>query len=411
MPRRPLSALIAFLLLLVLAPAQAHAATPSEVTAALGKAPLFVDPALADAVPAAKRRAVLRAIEAAPVPVFVALVPLTKGDRYGGDGRRFLDVVHGRLSENGVYVTAEEGLLKQSGFGIDEEKLQLSKASTVGNFESEDRDQPDIEKVLRFVKALGAPRLDARAQKVRDRLDARSGSYSVGPVRVDRGSRSNDDGAGWLGVLLVLAGLLVAGGLVLRWRRGRHARPEEEEPLIPRRIFEHARSAQAEELREDIEEQLVVFSEEIDKRPTPRTPGGTSAQQSGLDAYTAARRVLQSDPGMVDLVGALVLTHDGARALAEAQALEAGRNPPRPVRLCFFDPRHGAATGEIARGFAVSVPACAECRRALQAGGAPSPLLDDGEPWFESDSLWAKTGFGVFSDKLATRVLGGELRR
>lgn len=416
MPRSPL-ALAALLLLLLWVPAQAGAATPAEVTAGLKRSPLFVDPALADAVPAAKRGEVLDAIGNAKVPVFIALVPLTKGDRYGGDGRRFLDVIHGRLGRDGIYLTAEEGLLNHNGYGItDATQERLYNASTVGNFESEDRDEPDIDKARRFVEALGDPRLEARAQKVNDRLEAQSRRYEKGGSRYVAPAGASGDGEdgggpGLVVILLGLTALLVLGGLVLRWRRRRYARPSEEEPLIPRRVFEHARSARAEELREDIEGQLLAFSDEVDRLPGPRTEAGADAQQRGLDAYTAARRVLQSDPEMVDLVGALVLTHDGARALAETEAFEAGRTPPAPVRLCFFDPRHGAATGEVRRGFAVPVPACAECRRALQAGGSPSPLLDDGEPWFEGDSVWAKTGFGVFSDKLATRVLGGELRR
>lgn len=412
MLRRPRNALVLLLLLLLGMPVQALAATPEELTAALKEAPFYVDPALADAVPAAKRRAVLQAIEKAPIPVFVAFVPLTAGDRYGGDGERFLDVIHGRLGQDGVYVTAEGGLLRYDVYGIDREKFEFSKASTVANFEADDRDEPDIDKAVRFVGAIDDPRVVARAEKINERFEAEAAERDASPLRpFGSASREGEGGPGVGVVLLAVVVLLVLGGLVVRRRRRRHARPAEEEPLIPRRVFEHARSAQAEELREDIEEQLVAFSEEIDARPTPRTAGGTAAQQAGLDAYTAARRVLQSGPGMVDLVGALVLTHDGARALAEAQALEAGRKPPRPVRLCFFDPRHGAAVGVVERGFAVAVPACAECQRALRAGGSPSPLLDDGEPWFERDSLWAKTGFGVFSDKLATRVLGGELRR
>lgn len=38
-------------------------------------------------------------------------------------------------------------------------------------------------------------------------------------------------------------------------------------------------------------------------------------------------------------------------------------------------------------------------------------LLDAGKPWSEADSLWARTGVGVFEPDLAQRVIRGELRR
>jgi len=45
------------------------------------------------------------------------------------------------------------------------------------------------------------------------------------------------------------------------------------------------------------------------------------------------------------------------------------------------------------------------------AGRPPDALRDDGTPWFETDSLWARTGYGVFEPDLAQRVGRGELRR
>ena len=135
--------------------APAAAATlPKDIAAQLRRSPLVVDPSLAEAVPAAQRRAVLRAIEAAPYPVWVVLVPLTPGDRYGGDASRFLRVIHGRLGRDGVYLTADDRLLTYMAFGVDEEQPDLYQASTVGNFESRDFDEPQIAKVRRFLEAL-----------------------------------------------------------------------------------------------------------------------------------------------------------------------------------------------------------------------------------------------------------------
>ena len=57
------------------------------------------------------------------------------------------------------------------------------------------------------------------------------------------------------------------------------------------------------------------------------------------------------------------------------------------------------------------MPACQACRNDLRAGRPPDALRDDGRVWFETDSLWARTGFGVFEPDLAERVLRGELTR
>ncbi|HEV2059065.1 MAG TPA: hypothetical protein VGR11_06895, partial [Solirubrobacteraceae bacterium] len=172
-----------------------------------------------------------------------------------------------------------------------------------------------------------------------------------------------------------------------------------------------AHTAQAGELREQIEERLIAFADRIDRTGTPASNTAQERQQHALDAYAAARRVLASEPRMVDLVGALVLVEDGSRALAAAEALEAGRPAPRTAPLCFFDPRHPGSTRPVAWQGGLTVPACTTCRAALRANRPPDALLDDGRPWFETESLWARTGFGVFAPDLAQRVGRGELRR
>ena len=388
---------------------------PKDIAAKLRRSPLVVDPALAEAVPPAQRRAVLRAIEAAPYPVWAVLLPLTPGDRYGGDASRFLDVVHGRLGRDGVYVTVDDRLLTATAFGVDDEDPDLYQASTVGNFESREFDEPQIVKVRRFVEALSAPDLAARFERTQDRLRADRETFSPPPPTTAADGADEDDGgaAGWRVALGILAAL-AAGSALVHWRRRRHrhARPAPpDEPLIPARAFRHAHTAQAGELREQIEERLLTFAERIDRRGTPSDEAAQERQQHALDAYAAARRVLSSDPRMVDLVGALVLVEDGTRALAAAEALEAGRPAPPPVPLCFFDPRHPASTKPVEWKPDLTVPACGACRSDLRRGRPPDALRDDGRPWFETDSLWARTGFGVFDPDLAERVGRGELRR
>ena len=410
-----LAALITGLAALLAAAAPAAAATlPKDIARGLRQSPLVVDPALAEAVPAAQRRAVLRAIDAAPYPVWAVLVPITPGDRYGGDASRLLDVVHGRLGRDGVYVTVDDRVLTHAAFGIDGEQPDLNQASTVGNFESRDYDEPQIIKVRRFVAALSAPDLAARYARTEKRLREQSERFSRPPpaTAADEDADGDGGGNGWTVPVGILTGLAAAAVAVRLVRRRRHARPAPpDEPLIGARVFAHAHTAQADELREQVEERLVAFADRIDRTGTPENEAAQERQQHALDAYAAARRVLASRPEMVDLVGALVLVEDGAHALAAAEALEAGRPTPRVAPLCFFDPRHPGSTKPVDWKGELTVPACGTCRGELRAGRPPDALRDDGRPWFETDSLWARTGYGVFEPDLAQRVGRGELRR
>ena len=384
---------------------------PKDIAAQLRRSPLVVDRSLEEAVPPAQRRAVLRAIEAAPYPVWVVLVPVTPGDRYGGDARRFLGVIHGRLGRDGVYVTVSERLLTQAAFGVDDDEPDLNQASWVGNFESGVHAEPQIAKVRRFVEVLSAPDLAARYARTEARLRRQREKSAAPPPPPPAATDGGDEDGGnsWLLAVGVLAALGAAGALV-HGRRRRHASPApDDEPLIPARVFEHAHSAAAGDLREQIEQRLIAFADRIDRDGTPSDEAAQERQQQALDAYAAPRRVLSSEPRMVDLVGALVLVEDGSSALAAAEALEAGRRPPRAAPLCFFDPRHPGSTKRLKWKEHLNVPACAACRAALRTGHCPpDTLLDDGRPWFETDSLWARTGFGVL---LAQRIGRGELRR
>jgi hypothetical protein len=410
---RSLAGLLACALITLLAAAAPAVATmaPKEIAAQLRSSPLVVDPSLDDAVPKAQRDAVLIAIRKAPYPVWVVFVPLTAGDRYGGDGSRFLDVVQSRLGRDGVYVTIDQVLTTRD-FGVDDSHPDLFYATEVGQFGTADYQEPKIEKIRRFVEALSLSDADlatrfaeteARMRATRDAVD--------GPSSTTGGS---DGGSGWLLPVLLGLGAVLAGLMALRlvrYRR-RSARPAApDEPLIPARVFEHASTAQAGELRDQIEARLLEFAARIDRRPTPERPDAQERQQHALDAYAAARRVLAQRPEMVDLVGALVLVEDGTRALAAAEALEAGRPAPGPSRLCFFDPRHPGVSKLVDWERGLRVPACQACRNDLRAGRPPDALRDDGRVWFETDSLWARTGFGVFEPDLAERLLRGERTR
>lgn len=395
------------LMLAVAAPAARAATTPAQIARALARSPLYVEPSLDDAVPPAQRRGVLRAITRAKRPVFAALVPLTAGDRYGGEEGRFLDVVHSRLGRDGVYVTVGQVLTARE-YGTKVLLDRLSRATTVGNFESDDLDEPAIVKVRRFVGALDDPALAARYQRVEAKLEAQRQAPATPSTPNDDGADDDGGGAGLPVLAVVVLAAVVGGGLLLRRRRGARPAPDDE-PVIPARVFEHARTAQATDLREEIEARLLAFAEHIDREDVPERPEAQERQQHALDAYAAARRVLQGSGRLPDLAGALVLVEDGSRALAAAGALETGERPPVASPPCFFDPRHPGRTAPVAWQRGLRITACPACTADLRARRPPTALQDEGRPWFEADSLWARTGYGAFEPDLAQRVLRGEL--
>jgi hypothetical protein len=154
--------------------------------------------------------------------------------------------------------------------------------------------------------------------------------------------------------------------------------------------------------------------------PVVREPGPEAAQEASealqrvaatiaaaehpadeaFDLYSAASKAQQEARTPVDSVGVLVLAHDAAAVLAGG---------PRP-RRCFFDPSHPGETTptrwRLGREEA-EVPACPRCVRALHAGRAPDALGDRGRPYYERDTVWARTGFGAIDDELAAKVLAG----
>ena len=118
-----------------------------------------------------------------------------------------------------------------------------------------------------------------------------------------------------------------------------------------------------------------------------------------FDLYAAASKAAGEAQTPIDSAGALVLAQDG---VAELEG--------RRRRRCFFDPGHSGPT-EPTRwrlgGDEAEVPACERCVRALEAGRAPEVLGDRGRPYYERDTVWARTGFGAVDDDLAAIVLSG----
>jgi hypothetical protein len=163
-------------------------------------------------------------------------------------------------------------------------------------------------------------------------------------------------------------------------------------------VFELAYTADIERVRRQARETVIAFGEELQDAP----PNGDA-----LDAYQAATMVLDTAASLADLAGVLVLVNIGRGG------------PP----LCLFNPLHGPSAGQVTWRLLGSrehlqVPACGACARAISRRRPPEVLPDTVDkkhvPYLDVDpeqSVWAATGFGVFSDDLVGRILTGDFHR
>jgi hypothetical protein len=165
-------------------------------------------------------------------------------------------------------------------------------------------------------------------------------------------------------------------------------------------VFALAETADTERVRRRAQEAVIAFGEELEAAPP------SDDLNRGLDAYQAATMALDHAVSVADLAGVLVLVNTGRGG------------PP----LCFFNPLHGPSSRRaswrlIGTREQLQVPVCALCQRAISRHRPPAVLPDtvDGErvPYLDVDperSVWAATGFGVYSDDLVERILRGDLR-
>jgi hypothetical protein len=371
---------VAVVLTGLLAAPAAAAESVTQIARALERSPLY---APESALPTADRARIEEAIRRAPDPVYVALVD-----------KDLLPAIAKRLGRPGVYVTAGDGSVDPLAVGVDEKRS--SQAALVVVHQSAVL-EPASALLPRFLRLLSDPRLPERYRQVRDELRG-GGATPVAPGQV---READDGGVPWPvvgGVAALLAVVLI--GVLVAWRRGGAQVASRLPPVLPERVFEHARTSAERELRESIETQLVAFAEAIDGTSAPESEAAQESYQRALDSYSAARKTLDEASGTPDLAGSLVLIDRGRAALAGAL--------PQPI--CFFNPLHGHALRPVAWKDDERVPACRECSTAVRGGEAPDALLDDGRPYFERDGVWARTGYGAFADDLAERILRGDLR-
>lgn len=194
----------------------------------------------------------------------------------------------------------------------------------------------------------------------------------------------------WDSLLVLAAAGFVSALLplcILRLRRPRaDSRPA---------VFALADAADTERIRRQAQEAVIAFGEELRNAPP---------SEGALDAYQAATMVLDTATSLTDLAGVLVLVN-------------IGRGGPPP---CLFNPLHGPSARPVTWRLLGSreqlrVPACGACAQAISRHRPPEVLPDTAHkkhvPYLDvnpGESVWAATGFGVFSDDLVGRILRGD---
>lgn len=377
------------------------AAGPIEAIAdALAESPVYVDPTLANDVPADVADSLVTAIEDNDLPVYVVAYPLDYTDAYNGRPSQLLALVQEQTGLDGVYVhTDADNRLETYSVGTPDEWEAAAVA------QDEQSPAADLEKFLELVISGEGPAL----------LDEQMyGSES------ESGGESGGGAGVVIGVVVAVIVLaLIVAGVIVNSRAKRPNKAVRRAYDVPDAVVEAVRKSQESTVAGQARERVLALGEALDRTKVPANADGVTEYRAALDAYDAAGRTLDAsdDPHLADAVGALVLTETGQAHLERATgpARDRRREMGRP---CFFNPLHGAAStrATLPGGTATRVPSCDACARATKGGKQPQALMVtvDGKsmPYYESDlQPWADTGYGSIETDLVERVLTRGIER
>lgn len=402
--RYALTLVVALVLSIAAVPATA-AQTPAErareIATALAKDPLYVDPAYASGLPEKLRADVRTKAKALPYPVYTIILPLTPSDVFEGKERNVLTLVMDALRKPGLYVVVDGGQQfpwteTKDVPQLSDEQLRNARAHAL---EDTSYDAGPTVVLARLYELLAGPPLPPVERK---------GSPP-------RPLRDVVDGEGFPVVTVVVAvlAILVALGLIIGLRRRGNGAGSRQAFTIPPHVAATVAAERRRRLTKETTAELTQLGSDLAALPTVAGEG-LRHQQLALDAHDAAGRVLDASRDLVDVVGAMVLLDKGRQEYDIAQALAAGQQPDAVQLLCAFNPLHGRASGQPTRvesdGNTLTLPLCAQCRKALKNKSAPASLPGDDGPYWHGDDLWARTFFGALGDDLPAAVSRGEHR-
>jgi hypothetical protein len=321
---------------LTAAPASASAAS---VAASLASSPVYVAP---DAPIEVDRGELLRMVEAAGTPIYIAVLPASALEETAGKADALGDKIVAQLKQNGTYlVTAGTRYTAAS------RVLDRGEAERLADQAFEDHRGDPAAALNQFVDNVAAA--------------APSGE----PVA------QSDGGGGAGGVIAtvaVLAVLVVGGGALIFGMRRR------------RREQEAERQRELAEVKTVAQEDLVALGDDIraldlDTSMPDADQEAVRHYTEAVDQYQKAATALDRARRVDDLAPVSAALEAGRFSMASAKAILEGRPLPERRPPCFFDPRHGPSVEDVQwappDGAPRMVPACAADAQRIHDGLEP----------------------------------------
>lgn len=401
--------------------ARAESSPAERIAAALEEFPIYVDPVLESELPEHARAELAAQIEGTGIDIYVVVSAVRPGDHWDGDTLSTLATVHERLGRDGVFLArhpAGHVVATEWPDGAYDARLATVRAAL------EEHASDSLETQLsRTIESI----TQGQVRETYERLYGESIEIGRDHDQLESGVRIDDALFGLL--VFVVVGLAAAAPffVVPRWRQRRRRfgpllrRPQRDPFALSQQVFETARQANVDELRDKCAEEVEKLAALIQQVDLPGAgPQVRAEMQRALDAYYAATKVLDTDQGLADLAGALVLVDSGHDAVVAARASTLGYGVTPPAPVCFFNPLHGKSSipvrwRRLGSRTSITAPACFRCAGAIRQRQEPDVLLDDSDgtpkPYFEVDpsrSVWSTTGYGALRQDLVDRIMRGD---
>jgi len=304
--------------------------------AALQSGPVYVDSDAQLAIGSADKLRLRAAIDTSGAgPVYIAILPLSAENETGGNPDGVLQAIHDGLRRRGTYAVIVGRHFRAGSDGV----LAHGVAGELAT------------------EALNAHRSEGATATLIDFV------HRVGAARRNGGAPTGTTGGPGTGAS-ILIGLLVLGGLGFLAVRIAHGR--------------RRRQAELAEVKAAAHDDLIALADDVQKleQPVEANAQAKRKYEQALEDYDRASRAYDRATRANELESVGSSLEEGRYHMAAAQALLAGRKPPKRRPPCFFDPRHGPSTRDVEwappGGVARKVPACDADAQAVERGEEPS---------------------------------------
>jgi hypothetical protein len=343
----------------------------------LKKSPVFVSDSITRRLDDADRATLLRQVKDMPFPTFLVVAPQLS-ETYTRDDER-LALLRDALGQDGVYILSDDRAtsVEVAAFGV--QLPMRARDITNATYWDFDRKDPAMEK-LEYVLTLarGEPRMP-RAERAA--IPPSEGGPAPTPYEPRKTADEQEAENVRLGFAIIGVfglGAVLSPILLERRRRRRLGRGRR-----------HAGALPARDVRERAMKMRARLASEIGRRKTPN--------ERALDLEAAAAMALDRRGKPIDDLGALVLAERGREALRDHER-----------ERCYFDPRHpgwAKPTRWTTGRATIEVPACKGCARAIAARKVPDSVWDGDRPYWQRETVWARTGFGALQRDMRRALL------